>query len=96
MKLTRTPRPTKKPWLAATLNIVPGLGYLYLGKRIFFSMLLVIGLVIGLIAVFYNPAMVEHFYGDLNAWDLLAFAGLAVFISAFVWDAYNVAFYNKD
>lgn len=45
----RMPKEKKKPWLAALLNfVVPGLGYVYAGKRQIFG----IGLVIwGIIAL---------------------------------------------
>lgn len=77
----------KKPWLAAFLNlIVPGVGYLYLGKRKAFSVLLLISLVVFGLALFSDPGLYKG-YGE----SLLA--GVSGFIVglAFAVDAYLMA-----
>jgi len=73
----------KKPWLAALLNfIIWGLGYLYVGERKNFGILLVIGeiLLIGLTAT--QP---------LGLSELLALPGSIIISLAFAYDGYKTA-----
>jgi len=78
-KKTKKPK-NKYPGLAAILNIIPGLGYLYLGKRKVFSYLLLIVtfmLIVG---------------GIFNYWHITPlFIGEIIGTIAFMYDAYNEA-----
>lgn len=79
----------KKPWLAALLNIIiPGLGYLYIGKRVVFGVLLVISEVAALIWMFIpgNYELLENTAG--LGWYYLA---VIFAVIAFALDAYNTA-----
>lgn len=76
----------KKPWLAVLLNILlTGLGYLYLGKRKVFGILLMVVELIGVIWVFTEPLAFQIMK---NGW-----IGLASFliVIAFGIDAYEEA-----
>lgn len=90
----------KNPVIAAILNIIPGLGYIYVGgKRKLFGWLLFGGMVIGIIGTF-DPSLnlysEENMSAGLNVWTWLAFAGSLLTIVAFVNDAYMSALeHNK-
>jgi hypothetical protein len=72
----------KMPWLAALLNLLlPGAGYLYIGKRKVFAIILMTGMVIG------------YFGGTsttgLSMLDKAAiFTSALLFVVAFSYDAY--------
>ncbi len=79
-------RVKKNPWAAAFLNFVlPGAGYLYLGKRKLFSAFLIVGLIIFGMWTYSSPQMEQVYY---NVWfnlsSLLIMLGFAI-------DAYNDA-----
>lgn len=77
---------TKHPWLAALLNfIIPGAGYLYLGKRKVFGTLLVAATLLVLVPSF-TAAQPEKFFS--STWEILA---QLVMAAAFAFDAYKVA-----
>ncbi|PIN91020.1 hypothetical protein COU57_02325 [Candidatus Pacearchaeota archaeon CG10_big_fil_rev_8_21_14_0_10_32_14] len=71
----------KNPWIAAFLNIIPGLGYLYLSKRIIFAILLLFVDIVFQIDLMYNPSQ------DVSFPPLLI-ASLVLFIIGFMYDAY--------
>lgn len=49
----------KKAWLAAVLNaLVSGLGYVYVGKRILFGVLLIIAEILGYLGCFIDTELV--------------------------------------
>ena len=74
---------SKKPWLAALLNIlIPGLGYLYLGKRKLFGILLVVSGVAAYIWVINKPQVTELF-GDPFINMMLLFYEVAFAIDAY-------------
>ena len=80
----------KKPWLAAVLNaLVAGLGYIYVGKRILFGILLILGEVFAYIWVatwvFTDP---EAFPILDSTWLSLSWISFAI---AFAIDAYRCA-----
>lgn len=76
----------KKPWLAALLNIlVTGLGYIYIGKRVLFGILLIIGEIFAYIWVFTDPRAFSLFE---NIW--VSLSGI-LYIVAFAIDAYKCA-----
>jgi len=84
MKITNKKMIKKNPWIAAILNIIPGLGYLYLGKRKVFSYLLLSFFLIGILDSFLNPG------GEIPNTPLFWFAMIIVFL-AFMYDAFNEA-----
>ncbi len=75
----------KKPWLAAILNIIPGLGYLYVGKRTFFGTLLLISSSLFIIDYIINQAAYDAI--PFNGW---VFVGIFTYFLAFIKDAYNL------
>jgi len=75
---------TKNPWIAGILNIIPGLGYLYLGKRKVFAGLLLLSLLIGFIDGFLNP------WPEIPI-TLLLLIEIALLLFAFMYDAYQEA-----
>ena len=72
---------SKNRFLAAILNIIPGLGYLYLGKRKIFSYILLCSIIIGIIDGYTNPEIIQS--------TPLNIIGTVLVILAFVYDAYN-------
>ena len=72
----------KNKWIATILNIIPGLGYLYLGKRKVFSYLFLLAILIGVIDSFFNPWPETHY-------TLLSFIGTMAIIFAFMYDAFK-------
>lgn len=76
----------KKPWLAALLNFfIWGLGYLYLGKRKNFGVLLIIGVI--LLTIIVPPANINQQLINL----LYSLPGGTIVSIAFVYDAYQLA-----
>lgn len=74
----------KKPWLAVLLNIIPGLGYLYLNTRKVFAWLLVssqMALILSIIATWNYDTSDTPF----TAWDFLY---CTLIFAAFLFDAY--------
>ena len=73
----------KKPWLAALLNfVIWGLGYLYVGKRKNFGIMLVIGAILVLVLT----ATLE-----LSLADILSLPGSVIISFAFAYDGYKTA-----
>lgn len=60
----------KNPWIAAILNfLIPGLGYLYAGKKITFALLLILGMVCYVVWMVQNPMQDQ---GYTNIWMTLS------------------------
>jgi hypothetical protein len=77
----------KKPWLAALLNVIlPGVGYIYAGKRKLFGVLWLIGGALACISVFTNLEAYSFMTEDI--WLSLAVILMDV---AFGIDAYRDA-----
>lgn len=73
------------------LNLIPGLGYLYLGKRRVFALLLITSLIFSLSSLF-DPAVMVRDDSFASAWELVVtLASAAAFEAAFVYDAYREA-----
>jgi hypothetical protein len=81
----------KNPWIAGGLNLIPGLGYLYVGVRTVFAGLLLGGVVAMFVAGF-DPAL-----SDVNAvsestpfspWEVL---GMVLLGASFIVDGYKEA-----
>jgi hypothetical protein len=77
----------KNKWLAAILNILPGAGYLYLGVRTPFAVVLLLMLPVALIAGTADPALNGSNANTPISWGI--FAILATPLIAFVVDAFN-------
>jgi len=78
----------KNPWLAAILNaLIPGLGYLYIRKRILFGALLIGWTFAATVWVFLMP---EEIFNQIfwNVWGVL---GMILLAAAFAVDAYKEA-----
>ncbi len=74
----------KNPWIAAILNIIPGLGYLYLGKRRIFAILLLLTTLLG---------MLFSYLGFLKEVPITPLYGISliIYFIAYVYDAYEEA-----
>jgi len=73
----------KKPLVAAILNfVIPGLGYLYVGKRKNFGVLLIIATILSIILT----ATIEW-----SLQDTLSLPGTIVAMFAFAYDGYKTA-----
>lgn len=80
----------KNPTITTLLNIIPGLGYLYLGgRRRIFGALLIGGAVLGSAASL-DPSLYseEYLAASLTVWDGLVLAGGALTIGGFMYDGY--------
>lgn len=83
----------KNKWGAAALNIIPGLGYLYVGTRTVFAVLLLSAWPLLVIAIASVPAeelemMETAEVVPFRIWDLLPFLAIS---AAFIVDAYQEA-----
>lgn len=81
----------KNPTIATLLNIIPGLGYLYVGRRVAFGVMILISNIVAIIASSLNPSLQEYYAADLNFWDWLGLLGLFLIIIAFMYDGYHDA-----
>ncbi len=81
----------KNPHVAAALNIIPGLGYLYLNRKVHFGGLLLFGTILITLASAYNPSLAPYAEAPLTAWDAVSSLGLLLIIAGFVTDAYREA-----
>ncbi len=77
----------KKPWLAAVLNLIPGLGYIYNGKRQLFGGLLLVAIVIIIADGFYLAYTNSLPESKIT---LSSVSGLLITV-AFMYDAYKEA-----
>ncbi len=76
----------KKPWLAALLNVIfSGLGYLYVGKRKLFGVLLILSEILAFVWLFTDPVAWQVME---NVW--IALTGI-LFVIGLAIDAYNDA-----
>lgn len=75
----------KKPWLAAILNIIIlGLGYIYIGVKRNFAILLIIGVILSF--------FVKFDLMNLPTKDIVLFLSIGIIFSiAFGYDAYQEA-----
>ena len=75
----------KNKWLAAALNLIPGIGYIYIGEtRIVFGVLLLLSLLTS-IAVASIDSALNVDIGGFTLWDLVP---CLVSEAAFVTDAF--------
>lgn len=88
----------KNPTIATVLNIIPGLGYLYIGgTRNTFGTLLLVGVAFAIVSSF-DPlySSEEYLNATLNRWGVAALLSTLAFVAGFMYDAYTCALeYNK-
>ncbi len=76
----------KNPVFVAIVNfLLPGLGYLIIGKRVVFGRILFVGAIFGLFYVFLSPSP------EWTNMTWIGFAGGLITMSAFAYDAYTLA-----
>jgi membrane-bound ClpP family serine protease len=85
----------KNPTIATILNIIPGLGYLYVGgKKKIFGVLLLVGMVSSIISSF-DPSLSvyseEAMSAEFTLWSMLGLASLVLLVAAFMYDGYTTA-----
>lgn len=81
----------KNPTTTALLNIIPGLGYIYLGeKRRIFGAALLTGFCFTVVASF-DPLLLPEEYtsSPFRVWDWFDLASLAAYTAAFMYDGYT-------
>jgi hypothetical protein len=77
---------TKKPWLAAVLNLVlNGVGYIYNGKRVVFGVLILIS---SIISYFIEGSDINILSSEVK---VIAVAAYLIMTIAFTLDAYQEA-----
>jgi hypothetical protein len=83
----------KNPTIATVLNIIPGLGYIYLGgsKRIFGLLLIAAG--VAMVIASFDPLLYSQEYMDspIRVWDMIGLLGLLISVGAFMYDGYASA-----
>lgn len=81
----------KKPWLAGLLNVIPGLGYLYVDGDRVFGRLLVLADALLALGIAYSPTTATASSTSDNTaftiWDWMIFVGLLAILVAFIVDA---------
>ena len=75
----------KSPALAAILNIIPGLGYLYLGTRRVFALILLVSAIFVGLDYFSDPNAEAYYDIPVTAWYYLYMVTAA---AAFIVDAF--------
>lgn len=86
----------KNPTIATLLNVIPGLGYIYLGTKRTFGVLVLAGVVLSF-AYSLEPRWVEYWneyytaHPQGTAWDILGVCSVMIFVVAFMFDAYKEA-----
>lgn len=80
----------KKPSIAALLNVIAGLGYIYVGgRRTLFGVLLLAAFSIGTVWSF-DPEVVKYLEQP-NEWRVWFYLSAVLSIAAFVYDGYQYA-----
>lgn len=87
----------KNPRLAGGLNIIPGLGYVYVDAKSVFGWLLLVGGLLSCV-VFLDPAYVEYLSAPLPTYiALIGTLALLFLLAAFIIDGYERAvIYNAS
>ncbi|MDB5187159.1 MAG: hypothetical protein JWM07_631 [Candidatus Saccharibacteria bacterium] len=82
----------KNPVLAAVLNVlIPGIGYLYVGVRTKFAIMLIAASIVGIAATF-DPQSFMYFGGETPPkMSLIDSLSLLIVTVAFAYDAYMEA-----
>jgi hypothetical protein len=87
----------KNPTITALLNIIPGVGYLYVGRKSVFAILLILGLVLSMTSSYLDPRLAEYYAStEFSLWDWVALLGFLSAVGGFMYDAYQEAeIYNS-
>lgn len=83
----------KNPTIATLLNIIPGLGYIYIGgKRRIFGFILISSLITGTIPAF-DPSLYEGLdpYAAATLWEIFGLISIVLGVVAFMYDGYTSA-----
>ena len=81
----------KNPTVATLLNVIPGLGYLYLGRKKPFAILLLAAMALNLFAIIFYPVIAEYQDMPMTVWDWVAMLAFVLFEAAFMYDAHHEA-----
>lgn len=83
----------KNPTIATLLNLIPGLGYIYIGgKRKLFGILVLVGGVAGTIATSFDPLYSEVYsQTEIRGIDSVYLLSLVLVVGAFMYDGYVAA-----
>ena len=85
--MVKKDRHMKTPWLAALLNfLIPGVGYIYTGKRVWFGILLIIWQILG----FFVASSFFPYPEGYNPWQMDLAAQLLISL-IFAYDGYKTA-----
>jgi len=88
---TQGVRTMKNPTLATLLNIIPGLGYIYVGRKRIFGLLILITVLLS-IANAFDPVYADTPYIESGLiWELMYVATIILAIVAFMYDGYHDA-----
>ncbi|MBP9761559.1 hypothetical protein KBD11_00620 [Candidatus Saccharibacteria bacterium] len=82
------------PHIAGFLNLIPGLGYIYLNRKRLFGWLILLGVVIGLSSILL-PSNIDYTQ-ELDSGDVVSVISSLVIYIAFVVDAYREAKTGND
>lgn len=85
----------KNPKLAALFNIIPGAGYLYIGRRKVLSVTMIVTSIVIIISDSFNPLLQSYYETPLNKWDAINLIALIALATAFMYDAYSEAVVAK-
>ena len=78
----------KNSYLAALLNVIPGLGYLYVGTRRLFGVLLLIWTILSTVSMF-DPLLNDYINSSWRMWDTVAALGYMSLLIGLTYDAYS-------
>jgi len=77
----------KRPWLAATLNLIPGIGYLYLDFKRLFGWLL-LGMSVSFVISLFDPSLNNPGQPSQGIWNLWTALFILLPYLAFIIDGY--------
>lgn len=81
----------KNPRTATLLNIIPGLGYIYVGgaRRLFGALILAATILSSIAAT--DPLIYteEYINSPFRIWDFLALGAAVIYVGAFMYDVYK-------
>ena len=81
----------KNPRLAAGLNIIPGIGYIYVDAKSFFGWMLLLSGLLSCV-MFFDPAYMEYLKAPLPGYvAIIGTLALLLLLAAFVIDGYERA-----
>ncbi|HVW82732.1 MAG TPA: hypothetical protein VHC68_02190 [Candidatus Paceibacterota bacterium] len=82
----------RKPIVVAIANyILPGLGYVLLGRRVGFGLLMMLGCAVQVAQLYFGPLPYIVTYGSSPLVIILGFSAIFIIEIAFAYDAYRLA-----